>query len=92
MQKNVDPAIAALDLLCTDTIRKRDERIAIVAENAKAVNLHQAGRADEALDLVIPSSAPTRRSNFRRSSLNWAHEELDSRSISGGARQSNHKG
>ena len=74
----MDLAIAALDLLCTDTIRKRDERIAIVAENAKAVILHQAGRTDEALDLVIPSYHPDKKVSdyYHRSSLDWVYQEL----------------
>ena len=56
--ENADLAIKALELLMTEKVRKREETIPQLAEYIKAVVLHQAGRTDEALEVVLPKYNP----------------------------------
>lgn len=76
--ENADLAIAALELLDTDTIRKRDERVAAVAKNVKAVILHQSGRTEEALELILPTYDPEKSVTdyYHRYSRDWVWREL----------------
>ncbi len=76
--QNADVAVAALDLLCSKEVRKRDERVFSVAQNVKAVVLHQAGRTDEALDIVVPGYDPDKQITdyYHRYSQQWVLREL----------------
>ncbi|MEO2017912.1 MAG: VWA domain-containing protein [Fuerstiella sp.] len=76
--QNTDLAIRTLELLMTDKVRKREQTIPRMAEFIKAVVLHQSGRTDEALGIVLKSYDPTENITdyYLRYSRDWAYREL----------------
>ncbi len=76
--ENSQLAMDALELLRTDTVRKRDERTGSIAKNIQAVILHQSGKTQEAIELVLPDypSKETITDYYLRNSRDWMIGEL----------------
>ena len=76
--ENAELAIKVLDLLQTEDVRKREATIPKMAEYIKAVVLHQSGRTDEALEIVLADYNPTETITdyYARYARDWAHREL----------------
>ncbi|MCG8653911.1 MAG: hypothetical protein MI861_28995, partial [Pirellulales bacterium] len=76
--ENFDLAVGALDLLASEQVRKRQDQISGMATCVKAVLLHQAGRTEEALEIVLPGyDSETRPSDYyHRNAQDWARREL----------------
>ena len=76
--ENVDLALAALDRLLAKEVRSRNPQIAGMADMIRAVVLHQNGRSDEALEIVLKSYDPGRpiKDLYQRYATEWAQNEL----------------
>ena len=76
--ENADLAIAALELLMTDEVRKREDVLPRMAEFIKAVVLHQNGDTDAALDIILDSYDPKENISdyYLRYSRDWVYREL----------------
>ncbi|MEM8669028.1 MAG: VWA domain-containing protein [Planctomycetota bacterium] len=76
--ENADIAIKMMDLLMDDKVRKRESNVSEVAEFIKAVVLHQSGRTDEALEIVLDSYDPKQNPTdaYVRYARDWAYREL----------------
>lgn len=76
--ENADFAVAVLDLLLAENVQKREQTIPKMARYIKAVVLHQSGRTEEALELVLPQYDPaeTITDSYVRYARDWAHREL----------------
>jgi tetratricopeptide (TPR) repeat protein len=75
---NSELAIAALDLLSAKNVHSQNPQIAGMAKMIKAVVLHQNGRSDEALEIVLESYDPDRpiKDTYQRYVSEWAKNEL----------------
>ena len=75
---NVEFALKALDLLLSDRVRKKEKDVPRIAGYIKAVVLQQAGRTDEALEIVLKDYDPNENVTdyYTRNSQNWAYQEL----------------
>lgn len=75
---NADFAIRALDLFLTERVKQTQKEVPQVATYMKAVVLHQAGKTDEALELVVenydPKNTPT--DYYVRNAQTFAYSEL----------------
>lgn len=75
---NADFAIRALDLFLTDRVRQTQKEVPQVATYMKAVVLHQSGKTEEALELVLenydPNNNPT--DYYVRNAQTFAYSEL----------------
>ena len=76
--ENTELALAALDLLTAKDVRSRNPQIAGMADMVRAVVLHQNGRSDEALEIVLKSYDPDRpiKDLYQRYATEWAQNEL----------------
>ncbi len=75
---NVEFALKALDLLLSDRVRKKEKDVPRIAGYIKAVVLKQAGRTEEALEIVLKDYDPNENLTdyYTRNSQTWAHQEL----------------
>ena len=75
---NAPLAIQALELLMTDKVRKREVAIPKMAEFIKAVVLHQSGKTEEALAIVLKSydAKEDISDYYLRHARDWAYREL----------------
>jgi Mg-chelatase subunit ChlD len=76
--ENAELAIKTMELLMTDDVRKRELALAKMAEFIKAVLLHQSGRTEEALAIVLKSYDPKENISdyYHRNARDWAYREL----------------
>ncbi len=75
---NAELALSVLDLLSAEDVRSQSPQIAKMAKLVRAVVLHQNGRSDEALDIVVEAYDPDQNITdyYLRYANTWAQQEL----------------